>query len=390
MDVIFVLIFILVFNKIITDKLSEKYTFFSKKLMNYLFLYHLVFLGVYSIYAALNSSDSFYYYYIGRKIGSDWDLFQQTGTTFVENFSAIFIEFGFSYISMMLLFSWLGYLGFIYAYLFFKENIPIDVKVFGKIDLMTLLLFFPNMHFWTNSLGKGAPIFMGLMMFTFAMKQPTKRLGILLIGSFFIYMIRPPVMFFALVGVMVGLLTGREKISRGLRLLIVIAGVVFLYAASTTILKYANLQKSENYIEDFQSYTMVASKRLQHSAGSGVAMTDYSIPMKLFTFWFRPLFVDSPGILGLFSSLENLIYLLLFLKIFNFRFLKFFRKSPYMVKLCAITFLTTSFALTFVMSNLGIMMRQKSMVMYFGFFVIFYFLAEEQWKKEQAILASKR
>jgi hypothetical protein len=35
------------------------------------------------------------------------------------------------------------------------------------------------------------------------------------------------------------------------------------------------------------------------------------------------------------------------------------------------------------MSNLGIIMRQKTMVMYFGLFVVYYFLAEEQWKKEQ-------
>jgi hypothetical protein len=39
--------------------------------------------------------------------------------------------------------------------------------------------------------------------------------------------------------------------------------------------------------------------------------------------------------------------------------------------------------MTFVMSNLGIIMRQKTMAMYFGFFVIYYFLAEEQWKKDQ-------
>jgi hypothetical protein len=54
-----------------------------------------------------------------------------------------------------------------------------------------------------------------------------------------------------------------------------------------------------------------------------------------------------------------------------------------MVKVSAITFLLSSFAMTFVMSNLGIIMRQKTMVMYFGFFVIYYFLAQEKWQKEQ-------
>ena len=52
-----------------------------------------------------------------------------------------------------------------------------------------------------------------------------------------------------------------------------------------------------------------------------------------------------------------------------------------MVKMSAIGFLLSSFALTFVMSNLGIIMRQKSMVMYFGFFVIYYFLAQEKWQQ---------
>ena len=54
-----------------------------------------------------------------------------------------------------------------------------------------------------------------------------------------------------------------------------------------------------------------------------------------------------------------------------------------MVKMSAIVFLLSSFALTFVMSNLGIIMRQKSMVMYFGFFVIYYFLAQEKWQQIQ-------
>ena len=34
--------------------------------------------------------------------------------------------------------------------------------------------------------------------------------------------------------------------------------------------------------------------------------------------------------------------------------------------------------MTFIMSNLGIMIRQKTMIMYFMFFVIYYFLAYEK------------
>ena len=284
---------------------------------------------------------------------------------------------------MMFLYSFFGYIGFVYAYLFFRENIPVDVKVFKRYDLLTLLLFLPNMHFWTASLGKGSLIFMGLMMFAFAIKRPRQRIVALLIGGFFVYMIRPPVMLFILSGVMVGLLTGREKLSIGTRIILVLASIAFLYSASSTILGVVKIdENSESVVEDFQEYANAQSDRLETS-NSGVGMQDYILPYKLFTLWFRPLFFDSPGLLGIISSAENLIYLLLFYKIFNLRFLAFIRKAPYMVKVSAITFILGSYGMTFVLTNLGIIMRQKTMIMYFGFFVIYYFIAEEQWKKKQ-------
>jgi hypothetical protein len=239
------------------------------------------------------------------------------------------------------------------------------------------------MHFWTASLVKGSLVFMGLMIFAVAIKKPWRRILILLLGGFIVYMIRPPVMLFILSGVMIGLLTGREKLGVGTRIIIVLASIAFLYSATATILGVVKIdENSESYIEDFKDYSKEQSERLETS-NSGVGMQNYSLPFKLFTLWFRPLFVDSPSALGIFSSAENLIYLLLFFKICNLRFIGFIRKAPYMVKMSAITFLLASYAMTFVMSNLGIIMRQKTMVMYFGFFVVYYFLAEEQWKKEQ-------
>ena len=107
-------------------------------------------------------------------------------------------------------------------------------------------------------------------------------------------------------------------------------------------------------------------------------MAGYSLPEKFFTFWFRPLFFDSPSILGIIVSAENLVYLLLFLKIVKIDFLKFLKNAPINVRMSLVLFLITSFAMTFVMSNLGIIIRQKSMVMYFLFFVIYYYLAYEK------------
>ena len=186
-------------------------------------------------------------------------------------------------------------------------------------------------------------------------------------------------MLFVLVGIMVGILTGRSRIGVGVKFLVLLVSVGFLYLAQNSILGVANLEGSENVFADFDQFASDQSRRLL-STDSGVDMSNYPLPFKFFTFWFRPLFVDSPGLLGIFSSAENLIYLLLFAKIANRRFLRFIIKAPYLVKTSLIIFVLTSFALTFVMANLGIIMRQKSMVMYFGFFVIYYFLANEKYQ----------
>lgn len=392
-DFIIVFILLLVINQGLLESLSKKFTFFDKSLMQKLYWYHLVFFGIYYVYTLFNPSDSIQYYAVAKNASEHWTLLFESGSKFVSFVAVPFVSIGFSYLTMMLICSWFGYVGFVYAYLFFKENITIDVKVFKRFDLLTLLLFLPNMHFWTVSLGKGSIIFMGLMLFVYAIRFPQKRRVALIIGGFFVYMIRPHIMLFVLLGVMVGLLTGKgKKLSVGLKIFIITASIGFLIAASSSILSVAKLENSDNVVGDFEQFSEQRSIGLSEKAGSGVDMSNYPLPFKLFTFWFRPLFIDSPSALGLFSSLENLIYLFLFAKIMNRRFLLFIRRAPYMVKMAAITFLTTSFAMTFVMSNLGIIMRQKSMVMYFGFFVIYYFLANEKWlqmqkKKAQTVVS---
>ena len=378
-DFVFVFIALFMANQVLFKNLSNKFAFFDKKLMNRLYWYHLVFFLIYFAYATFEASDSKAYYVDAGIVRENWTSLFLTGTKFIVFVANPLVQFGLSYISVMLIFAWTGYVGFVFAYLFFKENITINVTVFKKYDLLKLLLFLPNMHFWTVSLGKGSLIFMGLMLFAYALRFPQKRIFALLLGGFLVYMIRPHVMLFVLVGVMVGIITGKSKLGAGIKLLILVVSIAFLFAAKDSILLVAKLQDSENVVKDFDQFALEQSGRLETS-GSGVQMSSYPLPLKFFTFWFRPLFVDSPGVLGMFSSAENLIYLLLFAKIANRRFLRFITKAPYLVKTSLIIFVLTSFALTFVMSNLGIMMRQKSMVMYFGFFVIYYFLASEKYQ----------
>lgn len=377
--VLLLLIILFIINQILFLGFAKQHRFFSKDLANKIFLYHLVFALIYYAYTIFNRSDSGAYF--NRTLSKDlwWNSFR-TGTPFIDFISWPFINIlSFNYEMMMLLFSWFGYIGFIYAYLFFRENIPVKVKILN-VDLLTLLLFLPNMHFWTASLGKGAPIFMSLMMFVYAIKDPKRRWLPLLIGAFITYFIRPHVFLFVAAGTVLGFMTGNEKMAFWKKLIIYFGLIGSLILVQDTILEIAGLNETENLIEGFEDFSGDRATELAKS-GSGVDMANYPLILKLFTFWFRPLFLDAPGLLGLIVSLENLFYLFLFIQILKKDFIGFLKRSPISVKMSLTIFLLASLALSFVMSNLGIIMRQKSMVMYFLFFVIYYYLAQKKYDK---------
>ena len=373
-------IFLFLISQAIFGYYKKKYKFFDLKKMNLLYLYHTLFYCFYLWYIQNNPSDSKgYYNEVSLHQGTWFELFG-TDTHFIDFMGYPFYKMGLSSFEMMMfLFSWFGYLGFLYAYLFFRENIPIKIKVF-KIDFLTLLLFLPNMHFWTVSFAKGAPIFMGIMMFTYAITQPKKRLFLLILSSFIVFHIRPHVFMFLAVGAVVGFLSGKERISSWKKWGISLGLILALLLVQDQILAVVGLDGSGNMVEGFEEFAEGRSDDLSRSS-SGVDMNSYPLPLKLFTFWFRPLFIDAPNFMGVVISFENLLYLLLFIKIVKKDFIKFLMKSPSFVKMSMMIFLATSFAMTFIMSNLGIIMRQKSMVMYFGFFVIYYYLAQKKYLK---------
>ena len=385
---IFLALILALINQGIFRFFKRRHKFFSVPLMNKLYFYHLIFWLTYYTYALFNASDSKNYYRNTQEYTGDWLDLYGTSTTFID-----FIAYPLTnmvnlpYVIVMVIFAWIGYLGFIFTYLFFRENIPIKINLFNKWDFLTVLLFLPNMHFWTSSLGKGSVIFLGIMMFVYALKVPKKRWLTLLVGSLIIYHVRPHVFMFMVVGAGLGFMSGNKKISTAKKIGAFIVMIGLLIVIQDKVLSVVNLDGSEDVVNDFQDFTTTRSEGLSEDAGSGVDMASYPLPIKLFTFWFRPLFLDAPGVLGLIVSAENLLYLLITFKILKKDFISFIKKSGPLVKMSFVVFLMTSLAMTFVMSNLGIIMRQKSMVMYFLFFVVYYYLAE---KKYRYILRAKK
>jgi hypothetical protein len=334
---------------------------------------------VYWVYSQLNRSDSVMYYNSFTYYRNWFDAFEP-GTLFIEWVNYPFAKwFGFNYDMMMFFSTWVGFWGFVYFYCFMKENLRFNPKFEGW-DAITIFMFLPNMHFWTASLGKGAYIFAGLALLTYGLSWPGKRIIHMVLGGFICYMIRPHILFAVLIGMGVGFILGKEKVPTYQKYLAALAGILLSIYVYEDLLVFLGFDPN-NVLQSFDEETALNAQRLQ-AAGSAVDMSSYSLPMKLFTFWFRPLFVDSPNALGLVVSIENALYIYMFSKIFKKSFLEYIRVAPAMVKMSAVVFISISISMTFVMSNLGIIIRQKSQIMYFMLFVIVAFM---DWEKRNKI-----
>jgi len=371
----------------ILNGMRKKFSWFDVSLMQKLFWYHVLFFLIYYIFALYSPSDSKGYFSRPQVALDGWLEIYDTGTPFIDFLGYPFIvKFGFSYEMMMLLFSWLGYWGFVYFYIFFKENVKHKHTFYGK-DLITIFIFLPNMHYWTASLGKGSIIFWGLALTTYGISNISKRKFSIFLGMLIVYQVRPHVFFVMLGAILVGFFTGRQKVPFYQKMIVLLAGTATLILMYDKILAFANLD-GDNVFESFDALSSHRAQELAKS-NSGIDISNYPLIFKFFTFWYRPLFIDSPGPVGLLVSFENMFYLALTVRLFKGRFLAFFAKSDALVKTSAVMFLGISFALSGTLSNLGIIIRQKSMVMYYFLFIILAFLEykkvlQENKKKTEA------
>lgn len=353
------------------NRLKRQYPFVNKRVLTRLFYYHLVLATVYYVYALFNPSDSNAYYYKVQIFlrGSDWLDFYGTSTVFIEFLAYPLIHYlFFTYEACMVLFSFFGFLGFCFFYLFFEENITYRPKIF-RFDGIQFFLFLPNAHFWSASLGKGSIIFLGMGLYFWSLGKLSQRKFALLLGLVIIYHVRPHILLIVLISTLIAFLLSSKGVSPIYRLLSLLVGVVILVNIFSNVVQMVGLE------EDITTVTSLSARAFELTkATSGIDISNYNFFEKLFTFIFRPLFFDAPGILGLIISVENLVYVILALTLFDFKIFEFFRKGPFFVLAALFAFITVSIALAQITGNLGLAIRQKSQVIFLFFFLILKFM----------------
>ena len=364
MDIIIVILFIILINAFIIKALSNNFEISSESYLWVLFIVHFLLTIAYILYAYFTASDSVNYY--DKTIQSEnWLAFFQTGTQFINFLAWPFVVLlGLKYYATMIVFSYFGYLAIVLFYITTKENVKLNA-IWQNYTAIELLFLLPNLHFWSSSLGKGSSILFGLGLFIYGLSRFNKRIFSLLIGGLLTFFIRPHIFFTLMLSVMIGTLITSSGIKPYLKWLIfLLAMVVFIYI-SDDVLKFA----------DVDSFDITNSETIMHRAtelgksSSGVNIQEYGIAMKMFTFWFRPLFFDGQGLFGFIVSFENLLYLYMFFIFIKEGFLTWNKWNGWF-RICLFIFFLGSFILAQVSGNLGIAMRQKAQFMPF-FFILY-------------------
>lgn len=372
-------------SNLIVDAVKERHPFVDRDFLKRLYYYHVALSLVYYIYVLFSPSDSRGYYRSAFST-DDWFSLYGTSTTFIKFLNYPFVAYaGFSYEAMMALFSFLGYLGFIFTYVFFKENIRFKHKIYG-VDLVMLIFLLPNLHFWSGSLGKGSIIFLGIGLLFFGLSRPSKRVIPLIFGGLIVYHVRPHVMLMVLVSSAAGFLFSSKGISFAARVVFLVGAFAAFFMIYQDVLTLVGIDE-----EEFLSQGLDLSHRASElsKATSGVDITNYSLPMQVFTFLYRPLFFDAPGMLGIIVSFENVFYILFSFNLVRLAGIKYILRSNFLVKSAILSFITVSIALAQISGNLGLAIRQKSQIMILFLFVILMFLDDQKYQRWKAFNQEK-
>ena len=358
------IVFLVGFN---LKNLIPGFTSFEKKWITRLFFFHFLIAVAFHLYIESNGGDAIKYWNLPKSGTFDdmvYLVVNQKASSFMyffNYFPANLLELSFFTGNMM--YALLGFLGFIYLFKIVKELFPdtlvlYSIKVFG-MPLFPAILFLPNLHFWSSGIGKDAILFFCIHAFIYGLLNVKKRFVLLGFSLVLAVLIRPHIALFLMIAFAVGyLFDSRLKgYQRFFILLIFVIGFISLFGYVLQTIQLDSLEV-EN-IEEFANTRATTLSR--ERTESAVDISGYPIPLKIFTFLYRPLFFDINGALAILASVENLILLVFTAVLFARKPWRALRRSSFTIKGMVFFFLIGTVLFSFILGNLGIMLRQKNM-----------------------------
>lgn len=321
-----------------------------------LFLAHVASAIVYYGYVQTSSADTAMYYN---------DPFEQYGTGFGVN--TVFIiyvvqflktTFGGTYLDYFFVFQAFGFFGIALLMRSIEE-------IFAGLDLEQpvwsyLLLFLPGIHFWTSAIGKDAPLFTACCLALWATMQVRKRY-IALAGALVIMLLVRPHIALITVAAASWTVLGDRSTHPLLRGVLIIGSLSALVVAAATM--RSTFQLDVTSAESVSDYLSARSSFMVTADVGNTAVINAPYPIRVLSFLFRPLFLDVDGAYGYIASLENVFLIVIFgMMTMRIRTLLAAMKAVPFIRYALISSLGITLALSIDYYNVGLGLRQKTMV----------------------------
>lgn len=325
-------------------------------------LYHTFFCIVYVWYSSNYASDV-----NGYMFRAQYGLYNWTpGTHFVTAVTALLTQtIGLGRYSAFLPFNLLGCLSLIILYSMLRTLWQSEKGLSQYIPVV--IVFLPGLSFWSSSIGKDAPALFATCLALYAFLNVSKRLHLLIFAILIAFLVRP---YFALmiIGASgIALIMGSNT-RAGTRLFMTALTIAAMAIVLPFSLNYVGLQDAKS-LTDITEYIDLRAGYNQIGGGA-VDITTLSFPMKMFTYLFRPLFYDARSLFQLVSSAENLVVLGLVIYYFRNLFSAAFRNRQPVFIYALVLFLSGWIVFALTTANLGISVRQKTMILPPLFFLI--------------------
>lgn len=358
-------IFILVSFGFVLVK-SYKNKLFRKdiKVLNSLWLFHLLMTIGYFFLTTDGGGDAWAYWRSSKAMNIEefWEyLLLHKGTYFMYALNYFPANvMGMSFLSNTILFSLFGFAGILFFYIVLRDSLNFNIKIAG-FKLFPAVLFLPNLHFWSSGVGKDTIIFFSVGLMSFALQNISKRIHLLCISLFLTFMIRPHIFLFLLTSFGIAfLINGKTRIRN--KFIVSIASGILLVLLAPIVIEYVKIDSLS--FDTINSRSEIQAGHLsEENVGSRIDIAALSYPAKVLTFLYRPFFFDAKGLIPLIISFENLIVLILSIKVLMTSPVKTFRNAPAILKGLLLFMILGAAIFSLSLSNLGIIIRMKNMFM---------------------------
>lgn len=268
------------------------------------------------------------------------------------------------FVDVMLMFGILGATTIVLLSRWIDENFKGYVRNLGL-----LLCFLPGLHFWTSATGKDAPMSLGIFFILFSTIDIRKRAWIFGLGLLICLLTRPHILII-LLAAWAGSHILRNRIPT-LRIAALVGAIAFIPIAQIIIQIFLDIDILNT--SDLSKLVAERQNYFENTVDDGVIYIENPI-VRVIYFTFNPFFYNASSANALMSSFENLILIVMMLRvIIGFRAIEERNKTFALFLLLFIVAMVIFQGLGGY--NIGLALRQK--VMIYPAFIMLLVLCEQ-------------